>query len=314
MTDLVTVALTELADWWPELEADLAPGTTRPWSERQQERDATGRRIPLAADTTCDSCGSTRLRTPDQVTPSGEVLPGKPYCPAGCDDLAARGALGRAPARMDVLYAIADLTTGTLNLEHDVRAHLGEPLERPDDRDPLQPPRPTEPTEVRIEDPSWHKQAGREAVTIDAGRWYTGATPAVDTRVPSALRWLAAHHQRVTDAALRARIAKEAMTMSRTLRGAVGAAERVVRLGEPCPVCGHLSLAGFLDRCSAQKYRRCSDEKCTAQHGVIYCLANDGEDEPLCECSRNTCSCHRGGRHYWDPEEFRHLGLVLEVG
>lgn len=317
--DQVADALLEVADWWTELEADVLPGTARPWREREQQLDNTGRRVPLAAEPQCPSCGRERLRKPDQVVtdddgaPTGQVLPGRPYCPAGCDDTTG-AALGRPPARIDVVAALADLTTASLALERQVREHLGEPLARDDLREVLQPTRPAEPEETRVQTGLWRKQPGRESVQVGEDRWETAAATPADPRVPAALRWLALHHPRITDAGLRSRVRDEAFRMARALRSAVGAAERVVRLQQPCPVCGHLSLAGFLDRCPANEYRRCPDQgECKAEHGVVFCTANDPTEQPLCECDREQCTCHRGGRHYWNPEDFRRLGLVLEA-
>jgi len=296
--DLTSAAvdLNELADWWAELEADREHGTRRRWTEQQQDVDASGRRVPLPAQTACPECGAELLRRQHTLPAGAVVLDGQPWCPSGHLPPVTWKA-SAAPGRLDVLEVLVDLVPAALELEAEVREHLCEPVSERN-------------AHLGVAEPVFQRAADREQVLTGG----TARPDDVDARMPEALRWLAVHAHRVTDADLRDHIDREAGRMARAARRKLGTAERTQQLRKPCPVCGHLSLVAFLERCPRNHWERCTDLRCTADHGQVVCTANVRGEQPLCECGLEGCSCHRGGRHRWDPEDFRRLGLVLDAG
>jgi len=319
------VELRELSEWWGQLEQDRERGTRRRWTEQQQETDWLNHRVPVPAADTCPECGARMLRRtwlpPSATQP---LLDGRPWCPNGHQPPVTWKA-SAAPGQLDVLEVLAELGTAVLELEENVREHLWEPYDIRNAHLGVAEPlfrRPARLDEVIAGGTVRAKGTRRRRIRARHGRQpavedvlVLSPTPG-DRRVPDSLAWLSVHVHRIQDPWLREHIAQEAGRMARAARRTLGTAERTQRLQQPCPVCGSLSLIAFLERCPSNGWRRCKDLRCTAVHGMVVCTVNVKDEEPLCVCQLEVCpdGCHYGGRHRWEPEDYRRLGLVLEAG
>jgi hypothetical protein len=294
------VDLSELADLWEDLNAARDRGTARHWNEREQTPEQRTAARKRDRQERLDRDEGARLGLPD---PPGYT---------------------RSPAREDVMDVLADLTPAALELEEEMREYLCEPLDRPDTRPFLTPPRPSSQTDARLTPASYARPRpffdsdGEPVDGYRPGEWMAlGAGQGdVDSRVPEALQWLSRHATRITDADKLEHLCRESRRMIRAARTALGSGERVQRLKQACPICENLSLVAFLDRCPPD-YQPCTRRDCDPmQHGLIVCTANSGnpDETPACQCGLEDCpaKCHQGRRHRWPSGDWERLLLVVE--
>lgn len=246
-------ALRELMSSWPRLTEALSPGAGRRWVERQQEVDDDGRRIPQATGVRCPDCRSLRLRTSDvvvtspepatgQPVPTGQVLPGKLYCPRGCDDQPLRPGYTRSPVSDDALSVLVSVGTDLVWLEDNVREQLDlAPL---DERDPVR--------EAHRHRHGQPRLAGRDPLT--AAKWLLKALPALTEHAD-----LARH------------VEQECRRLARTVRYALGDVEDVHPIKAPCPVCSCMSLRAFPER----ELIVCVNDRCSCTDPSCRCDAVD---------------------------------------
>jgi hypothetical protein len=122
--------LLELRESWGDLLVALGPGTPLPWNEIPLTEAEQARRAEAAAR--CPDCFSPLAERPEPDE-RYEDLPRARYCPT-CDIQPASGKApariagpSEAPLRLDVVDAVAHVTTGLLALEDAVRVALGLP-------------------------------------------------------------------------------------------------------------------------------------------------------------------------------------------
>lgn len=303
--------LDELARDWPRAQSSLELGTARRWSEREQDLDEAGNRVPVPVAERCPDCRALRRRTPgyEQRDDDGQVLhvfPGRPYCPNGCDGggrplggsstataPVTPGAPGytRAPLNVGALDQLTGVGAAVVELEDNVRDALGfHQAERHVlvelHRDlpggwhpPIVDPRPPQlVVPARLVQPSNAGPTPQLLATrdpVDAIGWLQRALPALD---------------RDEHADLLTHLMKETGRAARVLRSALGDTEQVAPIKAPCPICDAMSLRAFPER------------------DVVVCV-NDG-----CTCTSEACAyCPKGRRHRWPRDDWDRLALVLGV-
>lgn len=214
------LSLDDLLRLWPRLTHSLTPGTRRRWVERQESLDDTGQRIPAPTETRCPDCRSIRLLTCEQVHgPTGAVLPGKPFCPAGCDEAPDSPGYSLSPAADDALSVMVSVTTDLAWLEDNVREQLG--FVSLDEHDDLHAAHRLRQALQRL--------AGRDPIA--AATWLRNALPALTEHAD-----LARHVER------------ELARMRRVVSRALGDSEAVHPIKAPCPICECMSLRSFPER------------------------------------------------------------------
>ncbi len=231
------LTLDALLALWPRLVESVTPGTRRRWVERQQDLDETGQRVPEPTETRCPDCRSVRLRQPDQVIAATDaVLPGRPYCPLGCDDAPNRPGYSRSPAADDALSVMVSVAADLTWLEDEVRKQLG--FIALDEHHEVQAAHRLRQSLPRL--------AGRDAVA--AATWLRSALPSLTDHAD-----LARHAER------------ELARMRRAVSRALGDSEAVHPIKAPCPICSCMSLRSFPEReliiCIHEKCR-CTEADC----------------------------------------------------
>lgn len=308
--------------WWPDLHADLVPGTRRRVVESRRE-DADGAPI-RSFSAWCPDCGSpiawlVSSRQPYCTRPWSWKFPA---CSTGVS-------LGFSPSstRVDVLDDLELIRTRVLGLEADVRGVLGDVLPARVHSDGLGAPVLSSSVDTHVE-PRGHHVAwtgvgrtivdGQPAEIIDdqapvdwlrtrtrtavvEGHYRVGGYP-IDISVLAALAYLRTASERLDDTGVRAAAAVLGSVVG-ICRHAAGASRRAARVPRPCPVCDRLSLvvleAVYDPDTGELRDLRPDDRR------VALCTADD------CECVDAECVCRSGRRHRWPEDDWARLGLVL---